>query len=168
MAIHQADDSMRRWRTAEQYLVVGLCICLFLASGSVASDEAEFTFPTLKSQPAVIQKVVRAAEVYTLVVVNRSSSTIQGIAFTFAGTRCTPPYKPGWPVETRDGLKLAPGATASIGIRKSRVDAVAAGSLASCGHAMATEIVVDSVTFADGSKWDLGDRVRAGEKSETR
>ena len=153
---------------AELYLAFGLSICLFLASGSVASDEGEFTFPTLKSQPVVIQSVVRTADRYALIVLNRSSKTIHGIAFTFAGTRCTRPYKPGWPLELRDGLNLEPGANASVDISKSKVDAVAAGSLASCGRAIATEIAVTRVSFADGSKWELGDRVRVGETLENR
>lgn len=150
------------------HLALGLGCCMVLASGSVASDEAAFTFPTLKSQPVAIQRVVRSPDHYALQVHNRSSRTINEIAFTFAGTTCTRPYKPGWPTELREGLDLPPGGYASIDISKSIVDGVAARTVASCGHAMATEIAVTRVRFADGSNWDLGERVRAGEKHDDR
>jgi hypothetical protein len=136
---------------------------LFLALANAATSEGDFIFPTLKSQPVEIDHVVRKPNDYVLVVLNRSLKTIKALEFTFAGTACIPPYKPVWPVELRDGLVVPPSAHVSVEIPRSVIDGVAARSLKSCGHAVATEISVHHVRFADGSNWDLGERVRAGE-----
>ena len=135
---------------------------LLLALGSLAAEEG-FTFPTLGSQPVVIRRAVRADEDYALVVFNRSSKKVSGIDLVFAGTRCNPPYKPAWPGEVRNDLDISPGAQASIHIPARILDDVAERSATSCGHAVATEIAVAGVRFGDGSHWDLGERVRAGE-----
>ncbi len=142
--------------------------CLFLALGNAAASEKDFTFPALRSQPVVIERVANSGNEYLLVVFNRSLKTIQELAFVFAGRACTPAYKPVWPAEKRDGLAISPGTYGSIRVPKGVLDGVAAGSLASCGHATPTEVGVVHASFADGSSWDLGDRVRAGEAFEAR
>ena len=142
--------------------------CLLLASGDTASPESDFTFPALRSQPVVIERVARSGEDDLLVVLNRSSMTIHEVAFVFAGKACTPPYKPVWPGHKRDGLVISPGARVSIRVPKGVIDGVVARSLASCGHSTPTEVGVVHVHFADGSDWDLGDRVMAGETLEER
>lgn len=147
-------------------LAAAISVCLVVASGNVGSAEVEFAFPTLKSQPVVIQRLILSAEQYAVLFLNRSSKTIRGLDLTIAGTACTRPYKPAWPSVMRDNLDVLPGSYASVDIPKNVIADVAARSFASCGHAVATEVAVTSVRFADGSTWDLGDAVRAGEPYE--
>jgi len=114
----------------------------------------------------IIHHVLRSTEHDVLVVFNRSQKTIQRIGFTFAGEACTRPYKPGWPYQSREKLGISPGSHASVSIPTKVVDGVAARSAASCGRVIPTTIAVTDVRFTDGSTWDLGDRVRAGESYE--
>jgi hypothetical protein len=143
---------------------IAISVCLAIGRGAFA--QGDFSFPTLKSQPAVIREVVRSGKQDAIVIVSRSSRPIRGIRLIFAGSACTPHYKPGWPTVSRDNLNIAPGESASVSVPASPVDGVAARSLASCGHAVATEVAVTDVRFADGSTWSLGDQVKSGEKRE--
>jgi hypothetical protein len=149
--------------SAKAWIALAITGVVAQALGLGASADDEFSFPTLKSQPATIHHVTRSAEHYVLTVFNRSSKTIHGIDITFAGTRCTRPYKPGWPHESRENMNITPGGYAEMNIARRILDGVAAGSLASCGHSIPTEIAVTYVRFKDGSNWDLGDRVKSGE-----
>lgn len=140
------------------------CAGMFLGVGCTVLAADEFTFPALESQPVAVTQASRSDEHYTLVVQNRSPRTVREIEFVFAGVACTRPYKPVWPLQTRTVLNIQPGASGSVEIPLAVIDHVAERSLRSCGRTMATEIAVNRVRFADESVWDLGDRVRAGEK----
>lgn len=140
--------------------------CLFLAFGNTAFSGTGFTFPALASQPAKISRVAHSASHYELIVFNRSPKTIRDIEFVFAGTTCSPPYKPAWPGKKHEGPAVPPGAYISIKIQGALIDGVAARSLASCGYATPTEIAITYIRFADGTNWNLGERVRSGEQYE--
>lgn len=152
-------------KTIENFHIVrAVTAGILLMWGSDASSDTDFTFPSLTSQPVNIDHVVRSADHYVMVVFNRSSKTIQGIEFVFAGTACRPPYKPSWPVDKRDSIVLPPNAHVSLRVQRAVIDGIAAKSMVSCGHAVPTEIGITHVRFADSTSWDIGDRVRAGER----
>ena len=137
---------------------------MFVGVGLTVLAADDFTFPALESQPVAVTQASRSGEHYTLVVQNRSPRTVREIEFVFAGVACTRPYQPVWPLQTRTSLNIQPGASGSVEIPLAVIDDVAERSLRSCGRTMPTEIAVNRVRFADESVWDLGDRVRAGEK----
>jgi len=146
--------------------ILALSVVAALVLSHAASAGGEFAFPTLKSQPATIHHVTRSAENYVLTIFNRSSKTIHGLGMTFAGTMCTPPYKPGWPHQSRENLDVPPGAYVEVNVLRHIVDGVAARSLASCGHDVPTTIAITDVRFKGGSNWELGERVKSGEPYE--
>lgn len=137
---------------------------MFVGVGLTVLAADEFAFPALESQPVTVRQANRTGEYYTLVIQNRSPKAVQEIQFVFAGVACTPPYKPVWPLQTRSGLNVEPGANGSVEVPLAVIDDVAERSLRSCGRTMPTKIAVNRVRFADDSVWDLGDRARVGEK----
>lgn len=143
---------------------VAICGGMFVGVALTVLAADGFAFPALKSQPVTVDQANKTGDHYTLVVQNRSPKAVQEVEFVFAGAACTPPYKPAWPLQTRTGLKIEPGANGSVDIPLVLIDDVAERSLKSCGRTMPTEIVVNRVRFADDSVWDLGERVRAGEQ----
>lgn len=147
-------------------ILINVCLLLIAQAGTCA--DPEFTLPKLRMQPVVINSISSSKEGYSVVITNSSSQVVQGVRIVIAGERCSPPYKPAWPVLRREELNISPGENFSINFPKDVINNISESSEKSCGAPMATEVAITHVHFSNGTEWDLGEKIIAGERYENR
>ena len=131
----------------------------------------DFTAPAIAGQPVFVvdfRPGKNAAGDAAVLVENRSPRAVTDVGLVIAGVSCT--SKPAWPgvhyargdtdASKPAAAPIPPGGQAEIRIAAQLVRDTERVAETTCGAKAPLELAVDTVEFADGTRWSLSEALR--------